>query len=124
MPKSNFTKAKEITPKTKGNVLKRQNNRSISGTLLTDNAEYHHVIYRSSSGVGYEWNIVAITPDEHRALHDKKDIYVNGRKRYSWQEFEILCKNHLKLKYRNWSESKCKYHKYWKEADYEIERCY
>ena len=125
MAKSNYTKAKEISLKTKENVLKRQNYRSISGALLTDsNVEYHHVVYRSSSGVGYEWNIVAITKDEHRTLHDKQNIKVNGRDRYTWQDFETLLKNHLKLNYVNWSESNCKYHKYWKEEDYEIECSY
>lgn len=122
MPKSNYTRAKEISLKTKENVLKRQSNKSISGaSLYNSNVEFHHVVFRSSSGVGYEWNIVALTSDEHRALHDKQDINVNGRVRYTWQEFEILIKNHLKIKYPNWSEDKCKYHKYWKEDDYEIE---
>ena len=122
MPKSNYTKAKEISLKTKENVLKRQSNKSISGaSLYNSNVEFHHVVFRSSSGVGYEWNIVALTSDEHRALHDKKGIEVNGRVRYTWQEFNTLIRNHLKIKYPNWSEEKCKYHKYWKEKDYEIE---
>lgn len=122
MPKSNYTKAKEISLKTKENVLKRQSNKSISGaSLYNNNVEFHHVVFRSSSGVGYEWNIVALTSDEHRALHDKNMIEVNGRVRYTNEEFEILIKNHLKIKYPNWSEDKCKYHKYWEEEDYEIE---
>lgn len=121
MAKSNYTKAKEISHKTKENVLKRQSNKSISGaSLYNNNVEFHHVVLRSSSGVGYEWNIVALTSDEHRALHDKKSIDVNGRVRYTWQEFDTLIKNHLKIKYPNWSEEKCKYHKYWKKKDYEI----
>lgn len=122
MPKSNYTKAKEISLKTKENVLKRQSNKSISGaSLYNNNVDFHHVVFRSSSGVGYEWNIVALTSDEHRALHDKNIIEVNGRVRYTWQEFNTLIRNHLKIKYPNWSEEKCKYHKYWKETDYEIE---
>lgn len=121
MAKSNCTKAKEISLKTKEKVLKRQSNKSISGaSLYNNNVEFHHVVFRSSSGVGYEWNIVALTSDEHRALHDKNMIEVNGRVRYTNEEFEILIKNHLKIKYPNWSEDKCKYHKYWKEQDYEI----
>lgn len=122
MAKSNFTKAKEISKETKLKVLKRQNYRSISGVVLNDyNTEYHHVVYRSSSGVGYEWNIVAITFDEHRAIHDKTNIKVYGRDRYTYDEFITLIKNHLKIKYLNWSEDKCKYHKGWTEANYEIE---
>lgn len=119
--KSNLTKAKEISQETKNKVLARQGNRSITGATLTPyNVEFHHVIYRSNSGVGYEWNIVAITNEEHRDYHDKQNIKVNGRDRYTWEEFEILMKNHLKIKYPNWSEEKCKYHKYWSEEDYEI----
>ena len=122
--KSKLTKAKEISPETKQIVLERQHHRSISGVALTDTAEFHHVIYRSASGIGYEWNIVALTPEEHRWLHDKQPIKVNGRNRYSWIEFEILCKNHLKIKYPNWTEEKCKFHKYWDEADYKIVRSF
>ena len=123
--KSKLTKAKEISQTTKKIVLERQHYRSISGVALSDsNVEFHHVIYRSASGIGYDWNIVAITHDEHRWLHDKQPIKVNGRNRYSWIEFEILCKNHLKIKYPNWAEEKCKFHKYWDEQDYKIERSF
>lgn len=121
MAKSNLIKAKEISEETKRKVLARQNNRSISGVMLSK-ADFHHVVLRSSSGVGYEWNIVALTPDEHRRYHDKQPILVYGRERYPWKEFETLMKNHLKIKYPNWSEEKCRYHKYWSEEDYEIER--
>lgn len=117
--KSKLTKAKEITQETKKAVLERQHYRSISGVALTErNVEFHHVIYRSASGVGLSFNIVGITPEEHRCLHDHCDIKVNGRKRYSWIEFEILCKNHLKLHYPFWREEWCKFHKYWEEEDY------
>ena len=123
MAKSKLTKAKEISQETKQKVLERQGFRSISGVALTNNnCEFHHVIYRSAEGIGFEWNIVAITFDEHRWLHDKQDIKVNGRNRYSWIEFEILCKNHLKLNYEGWTEQRCKYHKYWSEADYGVIR--
>ena len=121
MAKSNLAKAKEISQATKEKVLERQGYRSISGVAL-NTADFHHVIYRSNSGIGYEWNIVAITPDEHRWLHDKQPIKVNGRNRYSWIEFEILMKNHLKLKYNGWTEEKCKFHKYWNEEDYGVTR--
>lgn len=123
MAKSKLTKVKEISQETKQQVLARQNYKSISGVALT-NADYHHVVLRSSSGVGYEWNIVALTPDEHRRYHDKQPILVYGRQRYTWQEFDTLMRNHLKIKYFGWSEDKCKYHKYWSEEDYEIERNY
>lgn len=123
MAKSKLTKAKEISKETKERVLERQHYRSISGVALTPyNTEFHHVIFRSDSGVGYEFNIVAITSEEHRAFHDHQNILVNGRKRYTYIEFGILMKNHLKLHYSGWEESKCKYHKYWSEDDYKIRR--
>lgn len=123
MPRSKLTKAKEITQETKQKVLDRQHGRSISNVALsTYNVEFHHVIPRSASGIGYEWNIVAITHDEHRWYHDHCDIQVNGRKRYTYLEFEILMKNHLKLKYENWSEERCKYRKYANEEDYGVFR--
>ena len=107
---SKLTKAKEISETTKKIVLERQNNKSISGVPLTiQTADFHHVRPRSSSGVGYEWNIVAITREEHRLLHDKQDIKLYGRTRWTWQEFETLIKNHLKIKYHNWTWEKCKY---------------
>lgn len=118
------TKAKEITPETKRKVLERQNGRSISGVVLTSAADFHHVIFRSASGIGYEWNIVAITPEEHRCVHDHLPIKFYGRERYSWDEFNTLMKNHLKIKYGNWTEAKCKYHKGWNEEDYEIKCSY
>ena len=121
MPKSKATKVKEISLETKIKVLERQNQKSISGVSLLGNyTDFHHVRPRSDSGVGYEWNIVAITREEHRALHDKQDIKVYGRPRYTWQEFETLCKNHLKLHYANWTYEKCKYQKYKEESDYGI----
>lgn len=118
--KGDYTKAKEISQTTKEKVLKRQNGRSISGAALLTQVEFHHVRPRSDSGVGYEWNIVALTPAEHRQLHDKVNIRVNGRDRYTWQEFETLCRNHLKIRYPNWTYDLCKYHKYWSEDDYGI----
>ena len=86
------------------------------------NVEFHHVIPRSASGIGYEWNIVAITKDEHRWYHDHCNIQVNGRDRYTYMEFEILMKNHLKKMYEGWSEYSCKFHKYWEEKDYGVTR--
>lgn len=119
--KGDFTRAKEISLETKEKVLKRQNNKSISGvSLYNKSIEFHHYVERSSSGVGYEWNIVAITSEEHRQLHDKVNIKVNGHDYYTWQEFETIIHNHLLLNYRGWGIEKCKYHKGWKEEDYGI----
>lgn len=115
------TKQKDITKETKLKVMERQNNRSISGEyLIGKDVEFHHVRPRSNSGVGFEWNIVAITSEEHRLYHDKKNILFRGKPRYSWQEFETLMKNHLKLNYPNWTYEKCKVQKYFEEKDYGI----
>ena len=119
MAKSKLTKFKEISDKTKEEVLERQHYRSISGVALTPyNTEFHHVISRGNSGIGLAFNIVAITSEEHRWYHDHCDIKVYGKKRYTYLEFEILMKNHLKIKYPGWREEICHFHKYWTEADY------
>ena len=120
MAKSKATKMKEISAKTKNEVLDRQHNRSITGVYLTPyNCEFHHVIQRGSgSGVGLAFNIIALTFDEHRAYHDHQDILVNGRKRYTYLEFGIVMKNYLKIAYPGWNEEACSIHKYWEEKDY------
>lgn len=120
MAKSNQTKAKEISIETKKAVLERQNHRSLSGAALTSSADFHHFIARGSGGVGYAWNIIALTPEEHRAVHDHQPIKVYGKKRYSWEEFRTLMRNHLIIHYIGWSEDKCKYHKYWDKEDYGV----
>lgn len=118
-----FNRSKEISDHTKKSVLARQGNRSISNAYLNENsASFHHFVPRSSSGVGYEWNIVALTFDEHRAIHDHQPIKVNGRERYSYDEFQTLIRNHLILHYRNWSEKNCKYQKHKTEEEYQVER--
>ena len=123
MAKSKLTKAKEISYETKQKVLDRQGNRSVSGVYLAPyNIEFHHVIPRSASGVGYEWNIVALTKEEHRLYHDHCSIPANGKERYTWLEFDILMKNHLKMRYEGWSEEKCKVRKYAEESDYKVNR--
>lgn len=123
MAKSKLTKAKEISFETKQKVLDRQGNRSVSGVYLAPyNVEFHHVIPRSASGVGYEWNIVALTKEEHRLYHDHCSITVNGKERYTWLEFDILMKNHLKMRYEGWNEEKCKVRKYAEESDYKVTR--
>lgn len=125
MAKSKLTKFKEISLETKRIVLERQGYRSISGVYIPDiqHGSFHHVIGRGNEGIGLAYNIVALTPDEHRWYHDKADIKVNGRKRYSYIEFEILMKNHLKIEYPGWREELCKFHKYWDEADYWEKLC-
>lgn len=122
MAKGDYTKAKQITPKTKEIVLKRQNYKSITGASLYNGADFHHFIERSSGGVGYEWNIVAITREEHRCLHDKTKIKVNGKPMYTWKEFETLIRNHLILHYNGWTFDKCLYKKRYEEADYGVIR--
>lgn len=121
MAKGDYTKAKEITLQTKEKVLKRQDYKSISGiSLAGKQVEFHHFVARSSSGVGYEWNIVAITFDEHRRYHDGNNIQVNGRDRYTNDEFTTLMRNHLIRYYNDWSIDKCKYKKGYEEKDYEV----
>lgn len=113
----------EVSEKTKRIVLERQGNKSISGVALTGKSvEFHHVIPRSKSGVGYEWNIVAITSEEHRLYHDHLPIKVYGRELYTWEEFDTIMKNHLKSRYPKWSEQGCRYQKFFEEEDYGIER--
>lgn len=122
---SKLTEIKEISEATKKRVLIRQGYRSVTNAYLTDKtASFHHFIPRSASGVGYEWNIVALTFDEHRAIHDHQPIKVNGKFRYTWDEIQTLMRNHLVLRYRHWSESKCKADIHKSEADYGVERNY
>ena len=123
MRKHKQTLAKEISLDTKRLVMERQGYRSITGVALSESsATFHHVIYRSGQGIGAEWNVVALSFDEHRRFHDKQDILVNGRERYTWQEFDTLMKNHLKLWYEGWSESACKYDKYKTIDEYGVMR--
>lgn len=111
----------KVTDAVKDKVLARQKGRSISGLFLTD-VNFHHFITVGSRGVGYEWNIVALTPSEHRELHDGADITVNGKKRFTNAEFKSLIRNHLILHYLGWSEDKCRFHRGWSEEDYEVQR--
>ena len=123
--KSKQTQAKEISIETKKRVLERQHNKSISGVAINLNSDFHHYVFRSHGGVGYEWNIVGLTREEHDILHDiiKGDIKVNGRGRYSKDEFLTLIRNHFKTEYVNWSEEKCHYNKYFdSEEEYGVKR--
>ena len=123
MAKSKLTRLKEISPETKKKVYDRQHGRSITGAFISEErGSFHHFISRGQEGVGYEWNIVMLTFDEHRAYHDKQPIKVNGRNRYTVKEFETLMRNHLILNYDNWSVENCKVHKNYLEEEYGVTR--
>lgn len=113
-----------ISDDTRKVVLLRQNNFSPLGSYVGNGCEFHHVCSSGlgEKGVGYEWNVVALTPQEHRAITDHQPIKVNGKVRYQYEEAITLIKNHLKLHYINWSEEKCKVKKSYKESDYGIKR--
>ena len=118
-----FKEAKQITTDTRRAVLERQHYKSISGRYLSEeSASFHHYVERSSSGVGYEWNIVALTFEEHRAIHDHQPIKWGKRVLYTYDQFITLIRNHLIINYENWSEKGCKYHKGWEIEDYGIVR--
>lgn len=120
---SKYTEAKTITLETRKSVLDRQNHRSISGRYLTeDTASFHHFVERSSGGVGYEWNIVALTFEEHRAIHDHQPIKIGKRVLYTYDQFITLIRNHLIINYDGWSEKSCKYRKYASEEQYGVTR--
>ena len=118
-----YKEAKQITLQTRKSVLERQHYRSISGRYLDEStASFHHYIERSSSGVGYEWNIIALTFEEHRAVHDHQPIKVGKRILYTYDQFCTLMRNHLIINYENWSEDLCKYHKHLLEEEYGVVR--
>jgi len=122
--KSKLTKAKEITSKTKQIVWERQNGVSIlSGIAITKEMCCCHYVGRGEkSGVGYEWNIVGLTPQEHFQLDNNMPIEVNGRIRYTNEQAQTIIGNHLKLHYNGWTREKCSYIKYFDEKDYGITR--
>lgn len=122
--KGDYTKAKQITPATKKKVWKRQKGRSILSNhpISVEMCCCHYVGKGERSGVGYEWNIVGLLPDEHRQLDENKPITVNGRIRYTNSEAQSIIGNHLKRHYNGWSREKCSYHKYYEEKDYGVTR--
>lgn len=121
MARGDFTKAKQISMETKRKVWERQKGRSILSYLPISIEECCcHFVGRGVSGVGYEWNIIGLTQEEHRLLDENKPIKVNGRDRYTNKEAQTLIRNHLILNYDGWALEKCKYHKYWEEKDYGI----
>lgn len=120
MPKSEFLKAKEISKETKLAVLQRQNYKSVMSNkpLTLETASFHHYVERGQSGVGYEWNIVALTWQEHRVLmHDK-----NTLEGITPEQAEEIVVNHFKENYNNWTRDNCRYHKWYAEKDYGVTR--
>lgn len=127
MAKGDYTKAKKITQKTKQAVYERQKGRSIlSGIPISISMCCCHFVGRGEkSGVGYEWNIVGLTPEEHMFLDQNKPMwfYINGNvKALTNAEMQQKIEQHLKENYIGWSREKCSYHKYWEEKDYEVYR--
>lgn len=118
------TKALDISDTERKLVIERQNGKSISGlSLQVYGCEIHHFVSRGCEGVGYEFNLVALTPEEHRAVHDHQPVKLNGRVRYTYQEFQTLIRNHLIRNYVNWTYEGCKYNKkYETKNDYGIYR--
>lgn len=123
--KGDFTKAKSISPKTKKAVWERQRGKSIlSGKPITISECCCHYIARSASGVGYEWNIIGLTFEEHRALDTYKGINIGSSVVLPNSVAKNVIKTHLMSNYDGWSEEKCKYIKYFEEKDYEVNRKY
>lgn len=129
MAKGDFTKAKQITQKTKQAVYERQKGRSIlSGQPITISMCCCHFVGRGEkSGVGYEWNIVGLTPEEHMMLDQNRPLWIyksNSVTKLENSEMHQMIEEHLKENYNGWSKEKCSYHKYWEEKDYEVYRTY
>lgn len=112
----------EITNDTRQIVYQRQKGFSPFGNWLGESCDYHHVVNSGLGvkGVGWEWNIIALTRLEHQAIHNHQPIKVGSVDRYTYEEAITLMKNHLKLHYPNWCEEKCKVHKGWEKEDYGI----
>lgn len=132
MPKSNLTKAKDITDDTKRKVWERQGGKSLFAPYQPITVEMCccHFVSRTgndrhgksgSGGVGYEWNIFGCyqTPwtNEHNLFDEGKPI---GN--LTNEEAIKVVENHLKQNYCGWSLDKCRYHKGWEEEDYGVRR--
>lgn len=71
--KGDFLEAKSITKETKQKVWERQNGKSIlSGKRITVSECCCHVLSRGQSGLGAVWNIIGLTPEEHRLYDEHK----------------------------------------------------
>lgn len=111
MAKSKQTKAHEISKETKMKVWERQKGKSIfSGISITPEMCCCHYVSRGRGGLGEEWNIFGCYQgygiDEHRLFDEHKPI---GN--LTHEQCVTVLKNHFKIKYKNWSEDKCKYKK-------------
>lgn len=122
--KSNSTKEKEISKETKIKVWERQNGRSIFAPYRPISIEMCccHYVSRGNSGVGYEWNIFGCYQQPWLNEHYMFDgqISIDNNLNLTRDEMKKVARNHLVRNYSNWSEEKCKYHKYWKEQDYGV----
>lgn len=72
--------------------------------------------------MGFEWNIVALTLEEHECIHNHRPVMMNGKVKYTYDEMQSLMRNHLLKHYVGWSEDKCKYKKWFEEKDYQVTR--
>lgn len=118
------TKVKAITQKTKEKVWNRQHGHSLlGGDFITVSECCCHYRGRGVQGVGYEWNIIGLTPTEHQLLDENKDIIINGRFICTHEQALTRIRNHLMANYIGWSEEKCIYDKYkFEESEYGVKR--
>ena len=118
---SKYTKAKSISLKTKYEVYDRQHGLSLlSGKPITLAQCCCHYLNRGRGGVGFCWNIMALTTDEHRKFDLHQDI--DGM---SHEECCRIIEEHFKQHYVDWSIERCKYKKYCDdEEDYKMLRTY
>lgn len=124
MAKGDYTKAKQITMDTKKRVWERQGGKSVISNypITVEMCCCHYIGRGEDSGVGYEWNVVGLTPEEHQLLDQNKNLVRNGRVWYTNEQMQTIIRNHLIENYVGWTREKCSYHKYWKEEDYKVIR--
>ena len=98
--------------------MERQDGLSITGRSLGNGVNYHHIVSKGSEGVGYEFNVIALTPDEHIAYHRGSAVLTEFKTIRNRKEFDQFIDDYMKNFYPNWSRSKCKYVPGWSEEDY------
>lgn len=115
---------RRINEITRQNVRKRQDFRSITGIWLGESGGHmHHFISRGRSGVGFEWNLILMTDDEHQQYHNGGLVRVNGTNIvYTHEEFTDKMRDYLISQYDGWSEERCRFHKFWEYKDYKVQR--
>ena len=118
MARSNRSKVIEISQKTRRKVMERQDGLSITGRSLGNGVNYHHIVSKGSEGVGYEFNVIALTPDEHIEYHRGSSILTEHKGKLNRKEFDQFIDDYMKQIYSNWSRDKCKYVPGWTEEDY------